>query len=81
MILLGQQDVFFVIRLHHLFNNFMNCFVKSSWIPPNFPLWIECPLTAIKHELCSLIHCHKNSSNLSRSEYYSLSNLRSLHNV
>ena len=64
---------------------FHKLFIKSDWIPPLGPPWIEIPLSAIRFELCSLLHSHnrhKNvSSNLSRSEFSSLANLRSLYDV
>ena len=63
---------------------FHKLFVKSEWMPPSCPPWIEIPLAAIRLELCSLFHCHRHnfvSSNLSRSEFSSLSKLRSLHDV
>lgn len=91
---LNQQLDEFVrsVRIKHFFHDNVSIrtpclhklFVKSIWTPPPCPLWIEIPLTAIRHELCSLLHSRKHvrvSSNLSRSEFLSLSNLRSLHNV
>ena len=60
-------------------------FIKSDWIPPLGPPWIEIPLSAIRLELCSLLHSHNRhenvSSNLSRSEFSSIANLHSLHDV
>ena len=89
-----QLDELFVrsVRIKHFFHDNLSIrtpclhklFIKSIWTPPPCPLWIEIPLTAIRHELCSLFHSRKYvrvSSNLSCSEFLSLSNLRSPHNV
>ena len=60
-------------------SQYRKLFVKSEWIPPRCPSWIECPLSAIRSELCSL-HNHHNhhTPNLSHSEFMTLSRLSSL---
>ena len=75
------------VRIKHFFrdHNFANTsqyrklFVKSEWIPPRGPPWIENPLSAIRTELYSLHNRHNHYSfNLSHSELLTLCRLRSL---
>ena len=44
---------------------FRKLFIKSDWIPPLGPPWIEIPLSAIRLELCSLLHSHNRHKNVS----------------
>ena len=63
-------------------HQYYNLRVKSQWAPPSAPPWIELPLLAIKHELYSLFnHRHHLSSNVSRSELFALSKLRSIEGI
>ena len=89
---LNQQLDDFVrsVRIKYFFRDsvsvhthqFHKLFVKSDWVPPHCPPWIEIPLIAIRHDLCSLFHCRKHIfSNLSHSEFLSLHNLKSLSDV
>ena len=87
--ILHQQMDDFVrsVRIQHFFHDKVNVhshhnhhklYIKSPWIPPKCPVWIEQPLSAIRHDLCNLVrrpHFHK--LNLSRSEISTLSKLRS----
>ena len=75
------------VRIKHFFHDkslvctsqYRKLFVKSQWIPPRCPPWIEIPLSAIRSELHSLYNrCNHHSLNLSHSELLSLSRLRSL---
>ena len=74
------------VRIKHFFRDnvrvntsqYRKLFVKSEWIPPRCPPWIEFPLSAIRSELCSLHNRHiHHTSNLSRSEFITLSRLSS----
>ena len=52
-------------------------FLKSDWIPPLGPAWIEIPLLAIRHELTAITISHHIKSNISQSELHTLSKLQS----
>ena len=68
------------VRLKHYFQDSTNVhvhhhhklYVKSDWIPPCAPSWIEIPLLAIRHNLCSL----HQPSNFTHSDFYTPSKLR-----
>ena len=47
-------------------------FVRSDWNPPICPPYIEIPLLAIRHEICSLTHSSFCKPNLSTIKFYSL---------
>ena len=84
-ILKKQIDVFSrSVRLKHFFSDknhdtafyHHKLFVHSDWNPPICPPYIEVPLLALRHELCSLSP-RPHTSNLSRSELLTLSKLQS----